>query len=117
MVVARRVSGQVSMGRYMGKEVGEEGEAVGNKGGSKPEGEEMGCKVSEQGGGSGEYEQKEEEAIETVGVVSPQGVASTWPGVTSQCTALLNQYFYSQHPQVQNLIRTECSLNRDKCRV
>ena len=75
----------------MGKEVGEEGEAVGNKGGSKPEGEEMGCKVSEQGGGSGEYEQKEEEAIETVGVVSPQGVASTWPGVTSQCTALLNQ--------------------------
>jgi len=60
----------------------------------------------------------------------------------SQCTALLNQksefgggsdssfssctaptyycrseYFYSQHPQVQKLIKTEHSLNRDEIRV
>ena len=59
--------------------------------------------------------------------------------VTSECTALLGQklgfrgvsdsgfsscaaptyycrseYFYGQHPQVWNLIRTECSLNRDE---
>jgi len=28
-----------------------------------------------------------------------------------------SEYFYSQHPQVQNLIRTEHSLNRGECRV
>src|SRR5882724_10948106 len=62
--------------------------------------------------------------------------------VTSECTSLLSQrlgyggfldsgfssctaptyycrseYFLNCCPQVQNLIRTECSLNRSKCRV
>src|SRR5882724_4609821 len=64
------------------------------------------------------------------------------PFVMRQCTALLgwksdfrgfsdssfslctvptyycgSEYFYNQHPQVQNLIGTECSLNRDEHRV
>ena len=65
-----------------------------------------------------------------------------WKDFTSECTALLSQklgvggvldsgfsscaaptyycgskYFYSQHPQVQNLIGTEHSLNRCECRI
>ena len=67
---------------------------------------------------------------------------TTRSDVMSQCTALLSwksefrggsdsgfssciaptyycrsEYFYSQHPQVQNLIGMECSLNRDEDRV
>ena len=66
----------------------------------------------------------------------------TCEGVTSECTALLgwklgvggvldsgfslctvptyycgSEYFCSQCPQVQNLIRTEHSLNKGECRV
>src|SRR5882724_5419225 len=70
------------------------------------------------------------------------GILGTKIIVTSECTALLSwklgfggvsdsgfslctvptyycgsDYFYNQHPQVQNLIRTEHSLNRSEHRV
>src|SRR5882724_10231210 len=69
------------------------------------------------------------------------GTKWKWIAVTSECTALLSrksgvggvsdsgfslctvptyycrsEYFYNQCPQVQNLIGTECSLNRSECR-
>src|SRR5882724_12160372 len=75
-------------------------------------------------------------------VMSLKGYLGWSRSVMSECTALLSwksgfggvsdsgfslctvstyyfrsEYFYNQHPQVWNLIRTECSLNRDEHRV
>src|SRR5882724_6428052 len=48
-----------------------------------------------------------------VGGVSDSGFSS-WAAPTYYCRS---EYFYNQCPQVQNLIRTEHSLNRSECRV